>query len=393
MERVAPDLRKSRLLKLLCYPVSLRLVIFFAFFLIYAIGATLLFHFWIEPTLDGRADAHIAADSTRYMYFADCLRDGCTEPLVLASLAVFPNTLWAPVSLALVLKSTTSIAVFNIGVFLFCILLLKHSFPSVKADLLMTFLLANATTLVSLLTVNKETIDLLAISLFCYSRTSGRRLPLGAALIIALVNRYEVCAMLLLFMLLQSKLNLLRKRRGLTLLALVILLTVSLPLLAMQNLMNRFEEVQRIGRDGALVLLDNLEMHFGFFAAFLPKLIEVMFGDLLSSFSRWSTYSLDDAANTYILFLNNLANVLIVAVLLWKGTFRLRNDIIYLTSVCAIVISISLVNQPRYFYICFVLLCVQAAHPKRFQEPTGGSLQKAKDIPFLSFPASQARQH
>jgi hypothetical protein len=161
----------------------------------------------------------------------------------------------------------------------------------------------------------------------------------------------------------------------------------------MKSLLDRFEEVEQIGREGMLVLLDNLEMHFGFFVAFVPKLIEVMFGDLLSVFSRWSTYGLDDAANTYILFLNNLANVLIVAVLIWKRAFRLWNDLIYLASVCAVVICISLVNQPRYFYICFVLLCVQAAHPKGFKEPTEGSLQKANYKTVLPSPASAARQY
>jgi hypothetical protein len=347
----------------LAYRISLRQVFFCAFLSSYAIFAVLLFQYWLNPTLDGRADAHVAADSTTYMAFADCLRDGCRDPWMLASLASFPNTLWAPVLLALALKSTAVIAVFNTGIFLASILLLKRSAPHMQLDLFMILLLVNATTMVSLLSVNKEIIDLFVVSLFCYSRSAGRSLPLLICLAIALLNRYEVCAMLLLFLFLQSKLNPLRKHRTLALSVLVILLTLFLPILAMENLSARFEEVQQIGHEGAILFLDNLEMHFLFIIAMAPKLAEVMFGELLSLPSRWSTYSLNDAANTYILLLNNLANVLVVAVLLCKRTLSLKSDWVYLAAVCAIAVSTSLVNQPRYFYICFILLCMQAAHP------------------------------
>jgi hypothetical protein len=265
--------------------------------------------------------------------------------------------------IALALKSTVTIAIANVTVFIVSVYLLKRSSPRMQLDAFLALLLANATTLISLLSVNKEMIDLLVISLFCFSRSTHRRLPMIVSLIIAIVNRYEVGVMLLLFLFIQSRANPLKNRRSLTLCAIVVMLTLLLPILAMESLSTRFVEVQELGHAGVLEFLDNLEMHFLFFVAIIPKLGEVMFGELLNLPSRWATYTLQDAANSYILVLNNLANVLVLTVLFWKGAFRIKNDWIYLATICAIVVSISVVTQPRYFYLCYVLLCVQAAQP------------------------------
>ena len=93
------------------------------------IGLSLCFFFqWVAPSLDGRTDQHIAADSGTYLYFADALREGRGDPYVLAALSSFPNTFWFPVLLALVLKSTFAMVVANYAMFFLALALLKRTY-------------------------------------------------------------------------------------------------------------------------------------------------------------------------------------------------------------------------------------------------------------------------
>ena len=323
----------------------------------------IIFFQWVNPSLEGRTNQHIAADSTTYMYMADVVSGRQRDPWVLAALASFPNTFWVPVLFALALRTTVLIALGNLVLFWVSIELFKRS-SEISVGLFLFFLLLNPTTTVSLLSVNKEIVDLFIMALFCYFWTAGHKWVLFLALLFSLVNRYEVCLALLIFIAIRSRLNPLRRRRLLMLLVVVLGLNFFLPLLVSRILSSRFEEASG---GGLVAFLDTLEMHYLYVFAVLPKILENMFGELLNV-SHWSSYSMDDPANSYILFFNNIASMVVVLFLAWKRSLRLRNDWVYLASVGAVVMSISLVNQPRYFYFCFVLLCLQAAQSRAIEQ-------------------------
>jgi hypothetical protein len=112
-----------------------------------------------------------------------------------------------------------------------------------------------------------------------------------------------------------------------------------------------------------------MEMHFLFFLAAVPKIAENLFGEFLNP-ATISRYTLEDLANSYILLFNNLATLLVILKLQMKGRFRLKSiqsDLMYLAALSSLVMSISLVIQPRYFYIVYVLLCMEAAR----KQPSG----------------------
>jgi len=92
---------------------------------------------------------------------------------------------------------------------------LKRSF-SFSTGIFVGLLLLNATTTISLLSVNKEIVDLLAVSIFFFARRRHRNGVLLLALMLALFNRFEVCIVMLLFLLAESKLNPWRQRRVVT---------------------------------------------------------------------------------------------------------------------------------------------------------------------------------
>jgi hypothetical protein len=344
-----------------------RSLILFAMLIAYICFSLFLFFQWVAPSLEGRTDQHIAADSVTYLYFADSLRQGNADPLVIGALYTFPNNLWCPVLMALVLKSTFAMVIANYAMLFIALALLKKSF-SFSAGIFLGLLLLNATTTISLLSVNKEIVDLLAISLFFFALRRHHNGILLMALLLALLNRYEVCTVMLLFLFVKSKLNPWSRRPVMTLAALTLLLSVMLPLLASNALNTRFEEASS---GGIVTWLDSLEMHYLYGVAVIPKIAENFFGELVNV-SKWSTsYSSSDIANSYILLSNNLATAIVFAILLLKRGFSLRSDLIYFAMLGCIIMAVSLVIQPRYFYFAYVLLSLQASRTEVCRSAAG----------------------
>ena len=111
---------------------------------------------------------------------------------------------------------------------------------------------------------------------------------------------------------------------------------------------------------GLLLLLDNLQMHYLFFLALIPKVLDNLFSELVN-IPHWPSYSLEDPANTFFLLGNNLANVAVLGVLLLRNRFKLRNNLVFYACVSAMLMSTALIIQPRYFYGAYVVLCVECA--------------------------------
>jgi hypothetical protein len=345
-------------LKILTKKFRIKTWFFFMWVAVYIGISFFCFFQWVAPSLDGRTDQHIAADSTTYIYFADSLREDRADPLVIAALSAYPNNLWFPVLLALLLKSTFAMVLANYAMFFLALVLLKKSF-SFSIEIFITLLLLNATTTISLLSVNKEIVDLLAVSIFFFAYRRHRYGVLLLALLFTFINRFEVCMVMLLFLFAQSKLNPLRRRRVMTLIALIIALSLMLPLLASNSLNERFQEASS---GQTIAQLDLLEMHYLYGVAVIPKIAETFFGEILNV-SKWETSytNFSDIANSYILLSNNLATVVVLLVLVKKRTLVVRSDLIYFAMLGCIVMAVSLVIQPRYVYFAYVLLCLQAA--------------------------------
>jgi hypothetical protein len=351
--------------------LTLMMVMKACFIPAYLVLSLILFFAWVNPSLTGDNDHHIAADSRTYMYFAESLREGRNDPLVIAALASFPNTLWAPVLLGLVLKSTVSIVVADYVLLLLSVWLL-HKALHLEVGLFLILLFANVTTFISLISLNKEIIDLFALSLFVYYLARRKRMALFAALLISLVSRYETCVVMLVYLALQSRWNHFRRFRKSALIVLVLLLSVVLSSLLSGAMAQRMEEAQdTAGSGGLLLLLDNLQIHYLFFLAVIPKILDNLFAGLINV-NQWADYSWDDPANSFFLFGNNLANLGILVFLFLKGRLNLRNDLVYYACLSSIFMSLALIIQPRYFYGAYILLCAEAARRQVVPGPVEG---------------------
>jgi hypothetical protein len=337
-----------------------------------------LFFTWVNPSLTGETQQHIAADSNNYKYIADSLREGRNEPGVLASITTFPNTRLGPVLLSLLVPSTVAIVLTNYAILLFAIWLFRRALD-INVGLLLLLILANVTTFISLLSLNKEILDLLAIALFVFylghGSQLGRRSALFAALLVSTICRFETAVCFIAYLILQSRWNILRSRRIASLVVIVLVLSAILPSLISAP---RIEEVEATASAGGLLLLlDDLQMHHLFFFVVIPKILDNLFAQLVS-FNSWPSYSLDDAANTFFMFGNNLASLLVVVLLICQRRFKLRNNLVYFACLTAILMSTSPVIQPRYFYGAYIILCVEAARGWRPRSVMQSSSKKVK---------------
>jgi len=340
---------------------SIKTVALGAIILVYIVASVFLFFIWVNPSLDGRTDQHIAADSSTYLSFAKSLREGADDPIVLAALAPFPNNLWSPVAQAFLLQSTFLMMLTNYAMFFLSVYLFGKAF-SISPGFFIALLLLNFTTAISLLSVNKEIPDMLALAMFCYARHVNRKFLLVLSLLLALINRYEVFVVMLLFLFATSRLNPLRNKRLPSLVLLTLAITIALPIFGASALAYRFEEASG---GGLVTLLDGLEIHYLYIVAVIPKILHNMFGELFS-FSKWISYGATDPANSYIVWFNNLANAVVISLLFIRRSFSLKSDAIYFAAIGSVVMAIALVIQPRYFYFVYVLLCIEASKKVSF---------------------------
>ena len=62
-------------------------------------------------------------------------------------------------------------------------------------------------------------------------------------------------------------------------------------------------------------------MHYLFFFTVHAKILDNLFSQLVS-FNSWPSYSLDDAANTFFMFGNNLASLVVIVLLICKRRLK-----------------------------------------------------------------------
>ena len=284
---------------------------------------------------------------------------------MLGALYSFPNTLWTPVLTALLFNSNLGIVAFNYALLALSVWLFTQA-VELDVGLFLGLILLNLTSTITLLSVNKEIFDLLVTALFVYYLAKGRRAVLAAALLLALLNRYEVCLAMILFLGMRSRFNPFRRSRWKSLVAVTLTLSVLIALLLSSPALDyRFEEAvnSSSGSSGLIVLLDQLQMHYLFFVAVIPKIMGNLFAELLNA-SHWAGFSMEDPANTFVLFFNNLASLCVVLLLIVRRRFSLRSEWLYYAAVNAIMMSNALVIQPRYFYGCYLLLCLEGARKR-----------------------------
>ncbi len=331
-------------------------------FLVAYIATTFIIFFQLViPTFNDNSTSEVfAVDSTVYTYFADTIREGRPDPWVLESLASFPNTLWVPTFISLVLKSPLLIMLFNYGLFAVSLAIYRRSSP-IALTVFIPLLLLNPTTTTSILCVNKEIVDFFELALFLSWQKTRRRKFLLAAMLLALFNRYELCVVMGIIVLAESHLNPLRKHRLATLLSLTLALNFVMPVWGAKNLALRFEEAQYAG---VVRALDEMQLHYMYVLVVLPKIADNFFGFLFNP-GVWT------ASTSWLLinFFNNFATAIVLLVLLVRRSLKLRNDLIYFAGIGAVMVAQALAVQPD---TSISFMCCCACRPRKSHRSATG---------------------
>jgi len=363
-------------LKILTKRIRVRSLILLALMIGFICFSVFLFFQWVDPSLDGRTDRHIAADSVTYISAADALREGREDIYLTVALSTFPNTLLCPILLALLFKSTFAMVLADYAMFFLALILLKKSF-SFSTGIFVGLLLLNATTTISLLSVNKEIVDVVAVSIFFFARQRRRYGVLLLALMLAVFNRFDVCIVMLLFLVADSKLNPWRNRRVITMAALIAVLSVALPLFASGILNARFRE--EVGSH-TLAWFNALEMHYLFAVAVIPKIGMTLFSALITDPFKIATYyDYSDLANSSILYSNNFATAVVIVFLAWKRRLTVSSDLVYFALLGLITVAVSMETTQRYIYFVYVILCLQAAKKGTMEKEGSVSFNNKQD--------------
>src|ERR1700722_2329326 len=100
--------------KILTNRFQIKSLIFVGLFAAYVMLTFAIFFLAVIPSyVEGTTSKVFAVDSTQYVYMADSLREGRNEPWVLGAMYSFPNSLWTPVGLSLLLNSAFLVMLAN----------------------------------------------------------------------------------------------------------------------------------------------------------------------------------------------------------------------------------------------------------------------------------------
>jgi len=247
-----------------------------------------------------------------------------------------------------------AVLLFNLLLFIASIAIISRAVdaPPFKLALL---LLMNPMTLSSLLSVNKEILSMVVVAILLSAlrrRSVALWLAAGA---IALLVRWQLTLVILALFVIDSGVNPFARRRGWTLVVVVVGLSVTYSALieVFSGIRAAFElSVEDYDGSGFYEGLVGWQDRGLYWLVFPAKAIHLLFG-LGLRFDR-----LIAPVNHYndVWQLLHSTMTLVAFLLLWRrGRARLANDLVFVSVIYVAVFALSPIYAPRYFYAVFVL--------------------------------------
>jgi hypothetical protein len=344
------------------------------------LGLCVVTFFAIEQPIESfHSNLRLGADSHTYFAFAEMLQQNGAHHVEFIGLSA---NFIGPVAMALVLKTPFWVMVANIAMFLFAIEMCAPV-KGLSRTSLGLLLALNATTLVSLVTLNKEIFALTATLLLCrYIYTESRsKIFLLIILAVGLLARWEQPAITLAFLLFRREGSFFRRHPYAALLLLIAVITVAYPLALDSRNVDLTAFTDQAQGSNAILALNHVQSSFGFPLVLIPKAAMSLFGRMLTP-GYWLTDYLHqdftDLANQYVIHLHCLAMLVVSLVALCKGKLNLSRPLPFFMALYLIITAANPFVQPRYEYPIYVLLCFELARrewaPARVRE--GGHLSE-----------------
>jgi hypothetical protein len=324
------------------------------------------FFAFVEPAFEGRPADRIEADSATYYEIADQMRvnRGLSSG---KDLLTFNANLIGPVVIAQLLRTPFFVVLLNC--FLFAAMTQTAALiPGVRRRFFCLLMALNAQTLVSIATLNKEILASFGLVAFMASRLQKRHrvMLLVVAFTLSIMARWEQAAILLLYMLLESRISLLRRRHLVSLLFVIGVLTVAYVIVVRYSSIDIAAFLaQNTETAGPIARMAEIQANFGFPLVVLPRAVLNLTNRALTPNFFWSdaylTADFTDLQNQFISQLQGLATAVLLVVAFLTRRMSLRRPIPYFIALYVIVTSVSPFIQPRYQYPVYALLCLELA--------------------------------
>jgi hypothetical protein len=309
---------------------------------LYLVFTFVLFFSWVEPSLRGTGPWRIGADSGTYQDIADVFSDD--------SVLLSPTqNLLGPVLLAIWLKSSFLIALFNTGLLVVSLLMLRRT----RLWVFLFWVLWNPLTFSALTTLNKEIFALLSAVSFWRWLQHKRWTWICIALLSSCFTRWEQFVVIILF------LSMLRiKHRGYAIILLLIVLSAAC-YLGGRLLVSDYP----IGAQSAVTdALTWVSLQGFYFLAFPIRLLVALTSQVMQFWVPFlDTRRFYDMQTGMFLLGNQLCMCLMLFLLWLKSLLTLSNDASYFLAIFAVTYCAAPLNQPRYFYFCYIFAAMMLA--------------------------------
>ncbi len=352
--------------------------------LLFLVLCVFMFYFVEQPIRTGDSSLRLGADTHTYWRLVELIGEGQGTDIQFLALG---GNLIGPLVFGLLLKNPFWVMLCNVAFFIVSI----QACAAVKGlnrTWLALLLAANATTLVSLITLNKEIFALIATLLLCrYIYTeSHSKLLLALILIIGLLARWEQPAITLLFLYLRRENSFFRRHPLVAVLMLLVGISIAYPVALRSSAVDLSWATDQAKEGGAILIFNSVQASFGYALVVIPKA-------LLSLYNRWitPTYFLtdywqqdfSDFANQFVIHLHCLSLLVISVVAFLRGRISLRRPLPFFIALYLVITSANTFIQPRYQYPVYVLLCFDLARRELLPRPIPFRFQPKRIIPAI----------
>jgi hypothetical protein len=350
----------------------------FCLYLLFCMGCYFEFE---QPRLDHASYVRFGADSPTYWDAANYRKEHADNEKPLVS---FEANLLGPVAIALLLKSGVAVAIFNILLF-FIAVEIACSIPGVDRYMLLFLLMICAETSPALVTLNKEIFVLFSALLLAKYVYAEKRswILLVAVFLASLLARWEQIAIILLFLFLQRKGSIFRRKPWLAVFTVLGIFTLIYPVIARipGSTLGAFT---RFAKDAnTIAKLNIIQANFGFPLVVVPKMILDVFGELLrpkTYLGEFETLGIGDIHSMFIIPLFSISLIALLVIAYRRGKLHPGRPTALLIAICMITTAVTPFVQPRYNYFVYVLLCLELA---RKEDPFGQPEEVRRPVELL----------
>jgi hypothetical protein len=343
-------MNKNRITSINKIDFKLYLYLFISFIFLITIGIR---------AVKGEINFEFYADSETYIEFMN-ENQSLSDILLL-----YPNMLGPTLILKILNQSFIGVFLFNIFIVLF------FYFSSTKNNImnkkyLFFYLLISPMFFSSVLTINKEIISILSITLFFKYFKSKSYLMLILSLFFSILVRWQMSLFIICLTILLTKWNPFKKYR--LYLVIFFLLTISLFYYFNLSSFEKFNKIAELGQETAIegsglfsnVLKVQNSNILGYFLAFIPKFLFLFIGVLVRFYKL---LDFTDFYNNVVVFTQCIANFIILVNII-KLKIKLDNIYFFSAIVYCIIFSLSPIFAPRYLFPGYILFAMAIASHK-----------------------------